>query len=85
MEKPPKQRRRKSKPAEQESPIEGLCGVAMLKIAVELKKSGTAPVEQVVDSVLSTMSIDPAAFRKYLASQGGVFERLQQLRRGSRT
>lgn len=85
MEKtPPKARRRRSKPPREADPIQGLFGVAMLKIAVELKKSGSAPIDEVVDSVLSRMSIEPAEFRKYLASQGGVLQRLEQIRRGPR-
>ncbi len=89
---PPKARRRRPKtsrtwghaqPAEQ-SPPDGLCGVAMLKIAMELKKRSSVPVGDVVDAVLSTMAIDPSAFRKYLASHGGVLERLEQMRRGPR-
>lgn len=93
MEKtPPKPRRRRLRAARTwakgqaaaVNPIDGLCGVAMLKIAMELKKRGSVPVDEVIDSVLSTMAIDPAAFRKYVASQGGVLQRLQQMRRGHR-
>ncbi len=89
---PPKARRRRPKPSRtwgqaqpaEQSPPDGLCGVAMLKIAMELKKRSSVPVGEVVDAVLSTMAIDPSAFRKYLASRGGVLERLEQIRRGPR-
>lgn len=89
---PPKSRRRRPKPTRttgpdtpsQERPPDGLCGVAMLRIAMELKKRSSAPVGEVVDAVLSRMAIDPTAFRKYLASQGGVLQRLEQIRRGPR-
>ena len=90
---PPKARRRRAKagrtwsqaePTPEQSPPDGLCGVAMLKIAMELKKRSSVPVGEVVDAVLSTMAIDPSVFRKYLASQGGVLERLEQMRRGPR-
>jgi hypothetical protein len=89
---PPKARRRRPKPSRtwgqvqsaEQGPPDGLCGVAMLKIAMELKKRSSVPVGEVVDAVLSTMAIDPSAFRKYLASQGGALERLEQMRRGPR-
>ena len=89
---PPKARRRRPKPSRTwgqaepvpQSPPDGLCGVAMLKIAMELKKRSSVPVGEVLEAVLSTMAIDPNVFRKYLASQGGVLERLEQMRRGPR-
>src|SRR5262249_61653602 len=89
---PPKARRRRSKPSRtwgqvqtaEPGPPDGLCGVAMLKIAMELKKRSSVPVGEVVDAVLSTMAIDPSAFRKYLASKGGALERLEPIPRGPR-
>ena len=90
---PPKPRRRRSKsPRALTSPMtapkpsasEGLCGVAMLKIAMELKKRASAPIDGVIATVLSKMAIDPGSFRKYLASQGGVLQRLEGIRRGNR-
>jgi hypothetical protein len=66
------------------SASEGLCGVAMLKIAMELKKRASVPIDEVIATVLSTMAIEPGSFRKYLASQGGVLQRLEGIRRGTR-
>jgi len=90
---PPKPRRRRSRSprpltgpmiARKPSAADGLCGVAMLKIAMELKKQASAPIDEVIAKVLSKMAIDPGSFRKYLASQGGVLQRLKGIRRGNR-
>ncbi len=90
---PPKPRRRRSKsPRPLTGPMitpkpneaEGLCGVAMLKIAMELKKQASAPIDEVIAKVLSKMAIEPGSFRKYLTSQGGVLQRLEGIRRGHR-
>jgi hypothetical protein len=61
--------------------VQGLCGVAMLRIAMELKKRSSAPVEEVMRGVLSTMTLDGDTFRKYLAHQSGVVQKLEKMRR----
>jgi hypothetical protein len=57
-------------------------GVAMLKIAVELKKKA-APraLEDVVAEILKKMRVDEASFRDYLLANGGL---LQAVARGPR-
>jgi hypothetical protein len=67
------------------SAAEGLCGVAMLKVAMELKKRPSVPVDSVVQDVLRAMGIDAAAFRKYVANQAGVLQGLEKMRRGHGT
>ncbi len=49
-----------------------LYGVAMLKIAVELKKSKSASVDQIVADVLVKMRIDETQFRHFMDSNGGL-------------
>ena len=63
---------------------EGLCGVAMLKVAMELKKRPSVPLDNVVQDVLRAMGIDASTFRKYVASQAGVLQGLERMRRGQR-
>ncbi len=49
-----------------------LYGVAMLKIAMELKKADTRPLEELVSSVLQRMHLPEEDFRQFLASNGGL-------------
>ena len=49
-----------------------LYGVAMLKIAMELKKADARPLEELVNSVLQRMHLPEADFRQFLASNGGL-------------
>ena len=66
-------------PAVQEAPevpheiaASPLYGVAMLKIAMELKKADALPLEELVSSVLKRMHIPEEDFRQFLASNGGL-------------
>ena len=49
-----------------------LYGVAMLKIAMELKKADARPLEELVSSVLQRMHLPEEDFRDFLASNGGL-------------
>lgn len=49
-----------------------LYGVAMLKIAMELKKADARALDEVVKSVLDRMHLPEADFRQFLASNGGL-------------
>lgn len=49
-----------------------LYGVAMLKIAMELKKADARPLEDLVSSVLQRMHLPEDAFRQFLAANGGL-------------
>ncbi len=51
---------------------------------MELKKRASVPVEDVMRGVLSSMALDSNTFRRYLADQGGVLQRLEKIRRGQR-
>ena len=59
-----------------EAPVEveasPLYGVAMLKIAMELKKRESADLEEILGGVLRTMSLPEAEFREFLAKNGGL-------------
>ena len=51
-----------------------LFGVAMLKIALEMKKPGEATLEEVIESVLRRMHLSEQAFRNYLHHNGGLLK-----------
>ena len=51
---------------------DGLWSIAMLRIAMELKRPGAASLEKIVDGVVSKMGIPKAQFEKYLAEHIGV-------------
>jgi hypothetical protein len=53
-----------------------LFGVAMLKIALELKRPGAGPFERIVNQVMSRMSLDEGEFRAFLGTQGGLLKAL---------
>lgn len=55
-----------------------LYGVAMLRMALELKRSESSTFEEVLTRVLARMRLDEAPFRRYLEKNGGL---LQSLRR----
>lgn len=57
-----------------------LYGVAMLKMALELKKPGASPLEEVISSVLSRMRLDEAQFRRYLQQNGGLLKAIAERR-----
>ena len=49
-----------------------LYGVAMLKIAMELKRADARALDEVVKSVLDRMHLPEDEFRQFLASNGGL-------------
>ncbi len=49
-----------------------LFGVAMLKIAMELKKADPRPLDELVTGVLSRMGLPESEFRAFLESNGGL-------------
>ncbi|MBI3182448.1 MAG: hypothetical protein HYZ28_09915 [Myxococcales bacterium] len=58
-----------------------LYGVAMLKIAMELKSDRAASIEDIVGGVLRKMSLPEAEFREFLARNGGLLEAIAARRR----
>jgi len=57
-----------------------LYGVAMLKIAMELKKADARPLDELIHGVLTRMGLDEAAFRAFLDSHGGLLRTVAQRR-----
>jgi hypothetical protein len=58
-----------------------LYGVAMLKIAMELKKADARPLEELVTGVLTRMRLDEDEFRAFLELNGGLLRTIAQRRR----
>ena len=58
-----------------------LYGVAMLKIAMELKKADAAPVDDLITGVLRRMNLPEGDFRAFLAMNGGLLKTIAQRRR----
>jgi hypothetical protein len=58
-----------------------LYGVAMLKIAMELKKADARPVDELITGVLRRMSLPEEDFRAFLAMNGGLLKTIAQKRR----
>jgi hypothetical protein len=57
-----------------------LYGVAMLKIAMELKKADARPVDELIHGVLTRMRLDETEFRRFLESNGGLLRAIAQKR-----
>ena len=55
-----------------------LYGVAMLKVALELKKPSARSVDEILSGVLAKMSIDETQFRRFLLKDGGLLRSLAQ-------
>jgi len=51
---------------------EALFGVALLKLALELKKPGAPALEALVPGVVRRMGLDEAAFQAWLSLNGGL-------------
>jgi hypothetical protein len=58
-----------------------LYGVAMLKIAMELKKADARPLEELVTGVLTRMKLDEDEFRAFLELNGGLLRTIAQKRK----
>ena len=61
----------KAQPEVEDSP---LYGVAMLKIAMELKKPDAPALDEIISGVLSRMNLSEEAFRSYLEQNGGLLK-----------
>jgi len=57
-----------------------LYGVAMLKIAMELKKADARPLDELISGVLSRMRLDELEFRRFLDANGGLLRTIAQKR-----
>jgi hypothetical protein len=57
-----------------------LYGVAMLKIALELKKSDDRPMDELISGVLTKMKLSETDFRRFLAANGGLLMAVAQKR-----
>jgi hypothetical protein len=60
--------------------VSPLYGVAMLKLAMELKKSDALSVDELITSVLGRMRLDEADFRRFLETNGGLLRTIAQKR-----
>ncbi len=69
---------RRSLPPEVET--SPLYGVAMLKIAMELKKADARPLDELVGGVLAKMGLDEAVFRQFLEANGGLLRSIARKR-----
>ena len=49
-----------------------LYGVAMLKIAMELKRADARPLDELIHGVLARMNLPEDDFRAYLSANGGL-------------
>ncbi len=58
-----------------------LYGVAMLKIAMELKKADARPLEDLITQVLTRMNLDERAFRAFVAANDGLLRAVAARRR----
>lgn len=57
-----------------------LYGVAMLKIAMELKKADAQPLDELIHGVLTRMRLDEGEFRRFLEANGGLLRAIAQRR-----
>lgn len=55
-----------------------LFGVAMLKIAMELKKADARPLDELIHGVLQRMRLPEEEFKAYLSANGGLLKRIAQ-------
>jgi hypothetical protein len=70
------QERTEAAPVPAELEASPLFGVAMLKIAMELKKADPQPLDALVRGVLTRMGLPEAEFRAFLESHGGLLRTL---------
>lgn len=57
-----------------------LYGVAMLKIAMELKKQANADLDEILRGVLRRMDLPEQEFREFLARNGGLLKTIASRR-----
>ena len=58
-----------------------LYGVAMLKVAMELKKPEAGALEDILRGVLEKMNLSEDTFRRYLEQNGGLLKTIARRRR----
>ncbi|MGI5863802.1 MAG: hypothetical protein ACOX6T_17345 [Myxococcales bacterium] len=51
--------------------VDGLWAIAMLRIAMELKRPGAPGLPEIIDGVVERMGIPKAEFERFLASEIG--------------
>ncbi len=56
-------------------PDAALWSIAMLRIALELKRPGAPGLEEIVDGVVARMGFPKAEFEKYLSEHLGLLKR----------
>jgi hypothetical protein len=62
----------------QEVQANPMYGVAMLKIAMELKRAPEGELNGIVKGVLERMRLDEPAFRRFLDQNGGLLRAIAQ-------
>ena len=67
--------------SESEVETSPLYGVAMLKIAMEMKKAPQAELDQILAGVLARMNLPEESFRAFLARNGGLLKTIASKRR----
>ncbi len=67
--------------AEPELQRNPLYGVAMLKIAMELKKAKESTLDEIVRGVLAKMGLSEGELRAFLEQNGGLLEAIAARRR----
>lgn len=70
-----------AKEERQEAADSPLYGVAMLKIAMELKKPDAGALEDIIRGVLAKMNLSEEEFSRYLAQNGGLLKTIAQKKR----
>lgn len=53
-------------------------GVALLKIAMELKRAPEVALDDILSGVLSRMRLDEPSFRRFLEQNGGLLRAIAQ-------
>ena len=54
--------------------------IAQRKIAMELKKADSRPVDELIHGVLTRMRLDEGEFRRFLEANGGLLRAIAQKR-----
>ena len=52
------------------NPEDPLCAVAMLRVAVEMKRPDARGLDEIIEGVLERMRLDRETFRRFLADNG---------------
>jgi hypothetical protein len=68
-------------PVPREVAASPLYGVAMLKVAMELKKADARSLDELIHGVLERMRLDEGEFRRFLEANGGLLRTIAQRKR----